>query len=163
MNFFCLPVSFFSFKSTFSVSLVLPSLHLCKNHKTLDLIMILQHNLTSKMVTQLSNHYSTWCNGITRFKWSNQWEIQQKLSTDPIHGPPVWSKKADLLCISGMQRRLIHYGEDRAYQMHGHFTSWHRRGRMSRRGLSILSPKHAEILEYSDFFGYKLKFFIHNS
>ena len=113
MNFICLPVSFFSFKSTFSVSLVLPSLHLCKNHKTLDLIMILQHNLTSKMVTQLSNHYSTWCNGITRFKWSNQWEIQQKLSTDPIHGPPVWSKKADLLCISGMQRRLIHYGEYR--------------------------------------------------
>ena len=109
-EFFCLPVSFFSFKSTFSVSLVLPSLHLCKNHKTLDLIMILQHNLTSKMVTQLSNHYSTWCNGITRFKWSNQWEIQQKLSTDPIHGPPVWSKKADLLCISGMQRRLIRYG-----------------------------------------------------
>ena len=110
MNFICLPVSFFSFKSTLSASLFLPYLHLCKNHKTLDLIMILQHNLTSKMVTQLSNHYSTWCNGITRFKWSNQWEIQQKLSTDPIHGPPVWSKKADLLCISGMQRRLIHYG-----------------------------------------------------
>ena len=82
-EFFCLPVSFFSFKSTFSVSLVLPSLHLCKNHKTLDLIMILQHNLTSKMVTQLSNQYSTWCNGITRFRWSNQWEIQQKLSTKP--------------------------------------------------------------------------------
>ena len=63
MNFICLPVSFFSFKSTLSASLFLPYLHLCKNHKTLD--------LRERIIPYFPNYHINFKNSFRVIWWSD--------------------------------------------------------------------------------------------